>query len=133
MSLESIRATLEVEYPILTEQVNGESVELTPEQRSAVLDSWAAAQHAALNLKAEYDARKVWGTVQDFIAEFTMQELALISLSANPVVAALRFKLATWKDRVFSDNPEVVLGLDVLVSVGILTQLRKDAILAKAQ
>lgn len=133
MTISDIRAALEAEYPTLTEQVNGESVELSPEQRSVVLDSWANARHVALALEAEYDARKVWATVQDFIAEFTMQELALISLSANPVVAALRFKLATWKDRVFSDNPEVVLGLDVLVSVGILTQARKAAILAKPQ
>lgn len=43
MTLAEIRAQLELDHPVLTEQVNGSTQTLTSEQRSATLDRWAQA------------------------------------------------------------------------------------------
>lgn len=48
MIYEQIRAALEGEHPVLTEQVNGEVRTLTDAERAALLDRWAAAQWAAM-------------------------------------------------------------------------------------
>lgn len=49
LTVAEIRAQLEADpsYAILTEQVNGQTVTLSAEQRAAVLDRWASARHAA--------------------------------------------------------------------------------------
>lgn len=71
---------------------------------------------------------KQWENVQGFMAEFTMEELAAISLSTDPTIAALRMVLITWLSEVHSDDPSVIAGLNKLVEVGIISEQRKTEI-----
>lgn len=73
--------------------------------------------------------RKVWADAGEFFAEFTDAEQEGIATSAHPVVGRLRLMLATWRARLFSDDPRVAGGLQLLVAVGILTPERHTAIL----
>ena len=77
------------------------------------------------------DARKVWENASAFIQEFSLQEMASISLSQEPVIAALRFLLSTWFGEVWSDDPRVINGLDSLVASGIIDENRRQQILNK--
>ena len=53
MTLSEIRAQLEQDHPVLTEQVNGEILTLTAEERAATLDRWAQAQFELQNQAAK--------------------------------------------------------------------------------
>ena len=53
MNLVEIRAQLEQDHPVLTEQVNGEIRTLTAEERAATLDRWAQAQFELQNQAAK--------------------------------------------------------------------------------
>lgn len=77
-------------------------------------------------------ARKVWTDAGEFFAEFTESEQELIATSTHPVVGRLRFMLATWRSRLFSDDPRVTGGLDLLEAVGILSPERRSQILSKS-
>jgi hypothetical protein len=77
------------------------------------------------------DARKVWQNSSAFVQEFSLQEMASISLSQDPVIAALRLLLSTWFGEVWSDDPRVVNGLDSLVISGIIDENRRQEILNK--
>lgn len=66
-------------------------------------------------------SRKTWPDAAAFLAEFSIEQLAAISLSTNPTVAALRLLLASWPADVWSDDPRIILGLGELVSDGIIT------------
>ena len=77
------------------------------------------------------DARKVWENASAFIQEFSLQEMASISLSQDPVIAALRLLLSTWFGEVWSDDPRVINGLDSLVISGIIDESRRQQILNK--
>ena len=72
---------------------------------------------------------KVWGNVQEFMAEFTMPEKAAIALSTDPTVAALRLELSTWLSEVHSNDPRVIAGLDKLVELEIITETRRTEII----
>jgi len=76
-------------------------------------------------------ARKTWATSADFIAEFTLQELAAVQLSTNATIAALRLILAAWRAPVWSDDPRIQLGLSTMVSENLITAERSAEILAK--
>lgn len=76
-------------------------------------------------------ARKVWKTSGDYLTEFTFEEMAAISLSQNPTIAALRLLLASWAGEVWSDDPRVLTGIQALITQGIITQARADEILSK--
>ncbi len=76
-------------------------------------------------------ARKTWPNAAAFLAEFSMPELAAISLSTDPTVAALRFLLAPWPADVWSDDPRIVMGLAALVDSGIIDETRSAEITAK--
>lgn len=125
MTLSEIRAALELEHPVLTEQVNGAARTLTELERATLLDRWAEDRFAAQQVQA----RKMWRNAQAFVAEFTPAEVAGIALSAAPVVAAMRFKLTTWFGEIHSDNADVLAGLDALVAAAILTPERRTQIL----
>ena len=71
---------------------------------------------------------KRWPDVEHFLMEFTMEEMALIGLSTDPTVAALRFLLSGWRSAVHADDPRVIQGLDALVAAGILTPERRAVI-----
>lgn len=75
---------------------------------------------------------KRWPDVEAFSDEFTLEECAAIELSADPQIAALRFKLKTWRSSVHADHPLVVAGFAALVATGIITETRKNAILNNA-
>jgi hypothetical protein len=75
---------------------------------------------------------KVWPSVEEFVEEFTLEECAAIELSPDPQIAALRFKLKTWRSTVHADHPLVVAGFAALVTTGILTETRASAILNNA-
>ena len=77
------------------------------------------------------DARKIWQNASAFIQEFSLQEMASISLSQEPVIAALRLLLSTWFGEVWSDDPRVVNGLDSLIVSGIIDENRRQQILNK--
>lgn len=73
---------------------------------------------------------KIWPNVQAFMAEFTMEEKAVVAVSTDPVIAALRLELTTWMSDVHGDDPRVGMGLNRLVELGILSSSRKSEILA---
>lgn len=77
------------------------------------------------------DARKVWDNASAFVQEFSLQEMASISLSQDPVIAALRLILSTWFGEVWSDDLRVINGLDSLVASGIIDENRRQEILNK--
>lgn len=75
--------------------------------------------------------RKVWANGEAFLRSLTLEELASISLSTDPMVAALRLLLVSRHAEVWSDDQELNLGLGRLVQLGLITTERKSAILAK--
>ena len=90
---------------------------------------WGTIELTEDELAAE--ARKIWDTSADFIAEFTLEELAAVQLSTNATIAALRLILAAWRAPVWSDDPRIQLGLATMVSENLITTERRDAILTK--
>lgn len=72
---------------------------------------------------------KVWPDAEYFMAEFSLQEMGAIALSNDPVIAALRLMLSTWFSTVRADDERVILGLDTLVTTGIITTERRTAII----
>jgi hypothetical protein len=94
-----------------------------------VLRSWEAVALTPDELAAR--ARKTWPNASAFLGEFSMPELAAISLSADPTIAALRLLLASWPSDVWSDDARIVMGLAALVSAGIIDETRSAEITAK--
>lgn len=89
----------------------------------------ADALAAGYTFKPTTPEAKRWPDAEHFVAEFTLEEMAGIALSAHPVIAALRFMLSTWLSAVHADDPRVMQGLDALVSAGIISEERKAEIL----
>jgi hypothetical protein len=77
-------------------------------------------------------ARKVWPTVTQFWDEFSDAEQYGIEVSTDPEIIVLRAKLKLWLSDVWSDDPRIVYALSKLVTIGILTEERRAAILQKA-
>lgn len=75
--------------------------------------------------------RKTWSNAAMFLGEFSMPELAAISLSLDPTIAALRLLLASWPADVWSDDPRIIGGLAALVAAGIIDPARRGEIVAK--
>lgn len=71
---------------------------------------------------------KIWNDTESFLSEFSLEEMASISLSVHPIIAGLRLLLSCWKGQVFSNDPRVIAGLDALVQQGIISEDRKAAI-----
>ncbi len=85
-------------------------------------------------VKAAWDAeenRKIWPGAAEFLSEFNLEQLAAISLSQDPIVAALRLLLASWPAEIWSDDARIVMGLDRLVAVGVIGQAFRSKIVAK--
>jgi hypothetical protein len=74
---------------------------------------------------------KVWPSSADFWAAFTDSEKLAILASEIAGIILLREELRLWTGEVWSDDARVQSGLGGLVAVGILTNDRKAAILAK--
>jgi hypothetical protein len=95
---------------------------------------WVDGQWVSVALTADELAalaRKTWPNAAAFLSEFSLPELAAISLSTDPTIAALRLLLASWAADVWSDDPRIQLGLAKLVETGIIDEAGKAAILAK--
>jgi len=73
---------------------------------------------------------KRWPDAEAFAAEFTMDELAAVSLSTDPMAAAMRFLLSTWRSEVHSDDARVRQGMTALFLVGIISEQRMTEILS---
>ena len=78
----------------------------------------------------EIEGRKIWENNTLYLQEFMLEEMAAISLSTNPTIAALRLLLASWNGEVWSDDPRVVAGLDAIEAAGIINSERRSEILA---
>ena len=76
-------------------------------------------------------SRKIWATAADFYAEFTGTEKYLIQSSTVPAIVVARGDLAMWRGDVWSDNVDVLAGLDAMVEAGVITAERKIEILKK--
>jgi hypothetical protein len=75
--------------------------------------------------------RKVWPNGEAFLRELTLEELAAISLSTDPTIAALRLLLVARQAEVWSDDQELNFGLSRAVQLNLLTLERKTVILTK--
>lgn len=73
-----------------------------------------------------------WPNVQAFMTAFTMPEIAAVSLSTDPTIAALRLTLSTWLGRVEVPDIRVQTGLNKMVELGIISADRKAEIEAQA-
>jgi hypothetical protein len=80
---------------------------------------------------AQLEARKIWHTVADFWAEFSDAEKLGIADSTITGIRLLHEELRMWRGEVWSDDVKVQSGLDGLIAAGILSTLRKDAIVSK--
>lgn len=90
-----------------------------PSGSTAMLESEAISQ--GFTRASNTPIRKTWDSPASFLGEFSMEQIAAISLSTDPTIAALRLFMAAWKGEVWSDDPRVVAGISATVSVGIIT------------
>jgi hypothetical protein len=76
-----------------------------------------------------YDAPKY--TSYEFLLRLTAQERAAIRISAktDDIVADF-LQLSQAAQEIICDDPETILGMDYLVSIGIFSEQRKNEILS---
>lgn len=75
-------------------------------------------------------SRKIWADSSAFWDALTSVERSAVATSTHPTVKELVLTLAIWRGRLFSDDPRVAGGLQLLQAVGILTPERAAEILA---
>ena len=93
-------------------------------QRNSVDQIWTVRN------KTTDELRKVW-TAYEFLNRFTYSERAAYRQAAKTDDLIADFmSLAQAAQEIISDDPMTVQGMDYLVSVGILTQQRRDEILS---
>ena len=109
---------------IVNVSLGKDDIELQPDQ---MLETDALAQ--GFEFAPQQNPPKFWPDVEAFIAEFTMDEMAAISLSSDPTIAGLRLLLSAWRSSVQSEDPRVILGLNALVNTGIISRHRQLEIL----
>jgi hypothetical protein len=117
--------------PVIRQMINRVLVEIVGEDRRAIFDATYDENAPFLAEQEAHAARKIWPNAAAFLGGFSMPELAAISLSTDPTVAALRLLLASWPSDVWSDDPRIVMGLGALVSAGIIDETRSAEIVAK--
>jgi hypothetical protein len=89
------------------------------------------AQISALTAQPERPPGKWWKNSAKFLQEFTAEELLAIHTSQVPLVVQLLMTLLAWTDEVWSSDQRIIMGLQALVSLGVLTPERRAAILAE--
>jgi hypothetical protein len=94
------------------------------------LDATRADAQAAWDLQQAPDTRKVWPNAHAFWESFTPPEQLAILSSEVDQIRLLDRALVLWQGELWSDDPRVQQGLDALVAIGILTESRRDEILA---
>ncbi len=117
--------------PVIRQVINREVVEITGEDRRAIFEATYDENAPLIAQQEALATRKIWPNAAAFLGEFIMPELAAISLSTDPTVAALRLLLASWPSDVWSDDPRIVGGLAALVDSGITAGTRSAGIPAK--
>lgn len=80
--------------------------------------------------KTPDELRKTW-TAYQFLNRFTPEERALFRSTSltDPLVADFQM-LAMAAQEVISDDPMTIMGMNYLVSIGLITELRKNEILS---
>ena len=79
--------------------------------------------------KTSDELRSIW-TAYEFLNRFTYSERAAYRNAAKTDDLVADFMgLAQAANEIISDNPVVIQGMDYLVSIGVLTQQRRDEIL----
>ena len=107
----------------------------TPATRVVALgaNEWCSpgAQYRASSTPRFIDvSTKTW-TAYQFLSRFTPAELDAVRVRSQTDPAMWRFlTFASAAQEVVSDDPVTMQGMDYLVSCGIVTQARRDAILS---
>lgn len=80
--------------------------------------------------KTADELRKTW-TAYEFLLRFTAQERAAFRAVAlnDPLVADFQ-QLAQAAQEIISDDPMTIAGMNYLVSIGLITEQRKNEILS---
>lgn len=111
----------------LEAQVNAVTWDGTEETRASACD---AVQTIYWNYVHPTNLPKIF-TAYEFMLRFTAEERAAFRAAAltDPNVADFQ-QLAQSAQEIFTNDPVTIMGMDYLVSVGLLTQRRRDTILA---
>jgi hypothetical protein len=105
-----------------------EATEALVEVWSIVAGVEAIRTYAVRPLTAD-ELRKIWTTL-DFLGRFTDAEMNSIEIGReNDEIVRSFYRAAMAAQEIVSDDPRTVAGMNYLVSVGILTQARRDEIL----
>ena len=100
------------------------AIETMTVESSRVVRGWT------VRTKTADEQRQVW-TAYQFLGRFTDPELMAIRAESQTDPATWKFlTFATAAQEVVSDDPMTVAGMNYLVSIGIVTEARKNQILA---
>lgn len=89
------------------------------------------AEISALTAQPERPPGKWWPHAAAFLEEFTQEELLAVHSNQVPLVIQLLMTLLAWNGEVWSSDSRIAMGLQALVSLGVLTPERRAAILAE--
>lgn len=99
-------------------------------EQSFVINNDSVEQIWDIRNKTADELRKIW-TAYEFLNRFTYSERAAYRNAAKTDDLIADFmSLAQAAQEIISDDPMTVQGMNYLVSVGILTQQRRDEILS---
>lgn len=104
-----------------------DDAELQPGQMLEADAQVAGYTHAPRDIAA---ARKVWPNAHAFWESFIPAEQLAILNSQVTEIRLLDRALVLWQGELWSDHARVQQGLGALVATGILTEARRDEILA---
>jgi hypothetical protein len=76
------------------------------------------------------NTRKIWPTVADFWKVFTNTQKYQIMTSENPTLIVARADLLAHRGEVWSDNSDLTIALDAMVTDSIITAEKKTEILS---
>ena len=88
------------------------------------------AQVAELTAEPEKPPGKWWVNAAAFLEEFSSDELFAIHTSQVPLIVQLAMTLLAWTGEVWSSDQRITLGMQALVSTGVLTAERRNEILS---
>lgn len=101
-----------------------------PPPTQAELDATYADALAEWDRQHAPDTRKVWPNAHAFWESFNPPEQLAILSSVVDEIRLLDRALVLWQGELWSDDARVQQGLAALVATGILTEARREEILA---